>query len=943
MADTNQPEFSAWQRQLALLRRTEAEWSTAGMPEANLATLRTQIADLQAQLAAAGVELSTAASDTLWRDKHVHGDDVAGDKVAGHKILATLQDGSRLIGGDAHGLMVVTEGGVQVSLAPGDVPAETLLAAYYRSLASETCRLPLGVIDAEFVRTSGEHPQPLPDVYVDLDTIVSPAEMEQKEDVTRPGPNLRGTRTGRTALLEALTRPENHLTVLLGEVGSGKSTFINYLTYMIVSGKPDLPAVWQHKMVMRLTLREVAARHIPANTHRGTAGMLWNALREDMASYLGAASAEHLLQHVQATLLQKGGIVLLDGLDEVPEPQRRRKALLEAVTALVQNLPAESSRVLVTARPYAYADKEWWLSGFATMSLARLGTMQVNRFVDRWYQAVRTSMQWSEETARGKAVTLQAILTKQPYLADLASRPLLLTLMATLHSSWGTLPDDRAGLYEQTVELLLKRWQHARKVCSSDGQIGIEQGIGDELHVSEDQIRNALQELAFTAHKRQRQHCNWTGESADISEGEVLVAFKSLLGAVHPDTLLCYLQQRAGLLVERKERTYGFAQQPFQEYLAACYLANQGDFAEQLQKLLWEDPLWWREVALLSAGKAKQGGLGSAVALLNVLLPDEVENIKTPTDTYWRVAAIVGTAVHELRLAEKAAGQRHYEVMLHRARRWLTQLVEGGHLSPLDRATAADTLSWIGDSRFDPDHWYLPKEPLLGFVEIPESPFRVGLGREQILPRYYIARFPVTVAQWRAFVDQHKQSGAFPRFESEPGNYPVNGVRLKQAAEYCGWLTECLREWLGTPQPLRSLLAQDNWLITLPTEQQWEKAARASHDWIYPWGNEPDPGRANYRDTSIGRVVAVGCFPGGASPYGVHDMAGSVSEWTRSGWSDGGPVHPDILKGQSGDSVALRGGTPNSTAENIRCDARHHAYSSYGLDGFGFRTVLTRV
>lgn len=936
----NPSEIDPLQQRAELLRLLQA-LEAAGAAEVAQDALRRQIAQIDA--ARGSLNEQTGVGDVLWRDKHVHGDDVAGDKVAGHKILATLQDGSRLIGGDAYGLVVVTKGDVQVSLAPGDVPAETLLAAYYRSLAGEACRLPLGVIDAEFVRTSGEYPQPLSDVYVDLDAIVSPAEKKRNGEETRPGPQARGPRTGRIALLGALAQPENQLTVLLGEAGSGKSTFINYLTYMIASGKPGLPDVWQRKMLMRLTLREVAARHIPANAPCGTAGMLWNALRENMASYLGAAGAEHLLQHVQATLLREGGIVLLDGLDEVPEPHRRRKALLEAVTALVQNLPAESSRVLVTARPYAYADKEWRLPGFATLTLARFNTMQVNRFVNRWYQAARKSMHWPEESARAKAESLRAALISEPYLNDLASRPLLLTLMATLHSSWGTLPNDRAGLYEETVKLLLGRWQRARDVCSSDGQIGIEQGMGDALHVSENQIRSALQALAFTAHQRQRQHRNWARKTADISEGDVLVAFKPLLGAVHPDTLLCYLQQRTGLLVERREHTYGFAQQPFQEYLAACYLADQGDFAEQLQKLVWEDPLWWREVALLSAGKARQGGLGIAVALLNVLLPDEVEVIGTPTDTHWRVAAIVGTAVQELRLAEKAAGQQHYEAMLRRVRGWLTRLVQGGHLSPLDRAAVGDTLGWIGDPRFDPDNSYLPKEPLLGFVEIPEDPFRAGPTQEQVMPSYYISRFPVTVAQWRAFVDQHKQSSTLSRFESEPCHAPVSGVRLKHAAEYCRWLTDCLRISSKTPEPLRGLLLQGDWLITLPTEQQWEKAARDNKDWIFPWGNEPDPGRANYRDTGIGRAVAVGCFPSGASPYGVHDMAGNVTEWTRSWWSDGGPVHPDILQRQSGDSVALRGGTPNSTAENIRCDARHHAYSSYGLDGFGFRTVLTRV
>ena len=104
-------------------------------------------------------------------------------------------------------------------------------------------------------------------------------------------------------------------------------------------------------------------------------------------------------------------------------------------------------------------------------------------------------------------------------------------------------------------------------------------------------------------------------------------------------------------------------------------------------------------------------------------------------------------------------------------------------------------------------------------------------------------------------------------------NHPVVGVSWYEAVAFCRWMTEQFQE--------KGQLDRDH-RISLPTEPQWEKAARGETGRIYPWGDEPDPERANYEDTGIGTTSAVGCFPDGASPYGVLDMSGNVWEWTRT-------------------------------------------------------------
>jgi formylglycine-generating enzyme required for sulfatase activity len=228
---------------------------------------------------------------------------------------------------------------------------------------------------------------------------------------------------------------------------------------------------------------------------------------------------------------------------------------------------------------------------------------------------------------------------------------------------------------------------------------------------------------------------------------------------------------------------------------------------------------------------------------------------------------------------------------------WLRCALAQSALPPVDRAQAGAVLAVLGDPRFRSDAWYLPEGPLLGFVEIPAGSFLMGsppddrVAQEEekpqhpvTLPTYYMARYPVTVAQFRAFMETR---GYQPQDEDSlrgPANSPVVHVTWNEALEYCDWLTERLQGWEGTPEPLSTLLRQEGWRVSLPSEAEWEKAARGTDGRIYPWGDEPDPERANYGETGIQARSAVGCFPSGASPYGVEEVSGNVWEWTRSLW-----------------------------------------------------------
>lgn len=186
---------------------------------------------------------------------------------------------------------------------------------------------------------------------------------------------------------------------------------------------------------------------------------------------------------------------------------------------------------------------------------------------------------------------------------------------------------------------------------------------------------------------------------------------------------------------------------------------------------------------------------------------------------------------------------------------------------------------------------------------------------------YYIARFEVTWGQYRAFCRAKRwPEPRAPRWGAKDG-HPVVNVAWFRAKAFC--------EWAG---------------LSLPTEAQWEKAARGTDGRIYPWGNDWDPSRANCCDASCpeeyswrnprendgcGYTAAVGSYPRGESPYGVLDMAGNVSEWCAEEYSD-----------SYGDkSAARRGGSWATSAESCRSGRRGMVLFGNSWDDTGFRPV----
>jgi len=177
---------------------------------------------------------------------------------------------------------------------------------------------------------------------------------------------------------------------------------------------------------------------------------------------------------------------------------------------------------------------------------------------------------------------------------------------------------------------------------------------------------------------------------------------------------------------------------------------------------------------------------------------------------------------------------------------------------------------------------------------------------------YYLAKTPVTNAQYLAFVQatdrsapSHWEDGKIPRGKE---NHPVVNVTWRDAVAYCRWLSQV------TGKPYR-----------LPSEAEWEKAARGVDGRIYPWGNQWDASRCNTIEGGPGDATPVGAYPQGVSPHGLLDMAGNVWEWTSSLYRSY-PYQADDGRedAESSDSRVLRGGSFSGNRWLARCAVRVH-------------------
>ncbi len=239
------------------------------------------------------------------------------------------------------------------------------------------------------------------------------------------------------------------------------------------------------------------------------------------------------------------------------------------------------------------------------------------------------------------------------------------------------------------------------------------------------------------------------------------------------------------------------------------------------------------------------------------------------------------------------------------------------------------------------------------FVRVPKGRFVMGskddneLASDDEKPQhtveiaydYWMAKFILTNEQYAEYLDKKKHPVSDWQKKKD---HPVVNVSWNDAIAYCKWFNETFKsELVGASHdsPL---------LLRLPTEAEWEKAARGAYGNEWPWGNEFDPNKCNSSEGKKGGTTPVGAYSslGGDSPYGCADMVGNVWEWCNDWFSDSeyknrSATVSDPKGPQKGSRRVLRGGSFDFDRHDARCAYRYNRKPDNRFNGLGFRVCAS--
>jgi formylglycine-generating enzyme required for sulfatase activity len=795
---------------------------------------------------------------------------------------------------------------------------------------------------------------------------------------------------------------EKHM-VILGQPGAGKSTLLDYLT-LVFTGQ------------IKNTLQTRLGKPLPIFVRLRDLGKL--ASKQTLLSLI--ESPENIgLKNIPSGYFErhlKNGkcIVLLDGLDEVLDETSHKQAVDE-IKAFANEYP--DNWIIVTCRVAGWHEQ---LPNFKQYTVREFDRDDVRQFIGAWYRevtrteeinrlgvspkedAIRDAETKAYQVSLKQADLLWGALLRNEGLLRIARTPLILSLVTLVHKNRTTdLPKGRARLYRECLEILLDLWDAKDKGLTIPDSPSLNDKLLVLKTIAYHYVENGLLEM-----------------DKDGLENLVTPLLPSLTKQVSASSLIRQIYERSGVLVEQAIGKYGFAHRALHDYLAASQIAEQG-----LDSLLIDHAgeERWREVILIAIGlvspKQRANVLlesllrrsdesPASLALAGWSLAEDIQirddlrasvknrlveklsQVDTTSDFSLLSTALMDTDGDALRdwinsvlignnadLRIRVLNELLPELGPEKSLPFvptIVKLIGDTHAESGKRTHATMVLGRIkpvGDAsiwhalelaRQDKDHWLkatatwawceLGRFEELGLVKVPTGDFLMGSGDEDqyatdnekpqhtvYLSDYYIGKYPITVAQYRSFIQesQYKTSDADSVKGSD--NHPVVNVSWVKAMKFA--------QWHG---------------MTLPSEAQWEKAARGTDGRIYPWGNVWEGGVANtddywnkgargllsrLRHRGIGTTTPIGHFsPRGDSPYGCADMSGNVWEWTQNLYKEYPYKFDDGREDVNASGYrVLRGGSFSSDHWDARCALRFGINPIGFFNSVGFRVCVSPI
>lgn len=716
---------------------------------------------------------------------------------------------------------------------------------------------------------------------------------------------------------------------------------------------------------------------------------------------LGLEGGDELKRSLIRAITQGKALLLLDGLDEVKD-----HALTEVRSAITQVLRLRSgTRVVTTCRKFDYRQSTPTrkIPIERELELLPYSPEEQRLYVQRWYAAAVRIGRFSAAQAEELGWALIQELRVEE-LAELGESPLLLALLTLIHSEEAKLPDTRAVVCDRAIKYMLADSAKWRIREAGSSTIATPPVLSLAIEIA---YRSLLAEEKTAGDMISGVTVELVNECAS-QICEVMARADTSKNAPSSSDLAHRLLKSHGLLLDSGNRRYKFSHRSFQEFLAGQYYAAGAHHAQALSR---GSSIHWREPFQLMASFAGHEGenLFYILTLIEALL-----SVEGP----FAVSSIQLGAEMLAEIGRRRLALRQFDSVLEgnglwaRAQSEVSKQVEDTSLSLSERERSATVLGLLGDLRFISESESVGT--WINLIDVPAGVASIGSERlqESLLSTsggflggvrrikfgpLRIGRYPVTNAEFRAFVDsdgytnltywngelargwvsgepkvlelirQHWLSTLYEHHAKEirdgeidtgaieeesirrtaprqepyywsdrrfnQPNQPVVGINWWEASAFCAWATQRGHQ-TGRLDP--------DQVISLPTEFEWEYASRPiDDDRIYPWGDEWSEDKAHVSTNTLNmrQPAPVGIYLE-AWPGGPCDLAGNVWEWTASLHLPYAEEYdPSRLSADSLDERVVRGSSWYNSSIVAACSARAVDRSYNLFYDVGFRVV----